>query len=198
MMASMAKKREHDNRPHKPISYPGKTHFTKGLPLTDERKAEYVEELRKTGRATMARVKVGICGSTILAHRKKDEAFDKACIEAKELFCEEQIEAEIYRRGIEGVDEPVFGSQGPNAGTGVVGWVKKYDSRLLLEFAKRHMRKEYGTTHSNVEQRTEHSGEVRQGIGLDSLSKDSREDLRRILEREAQTDDGSTEAADSE
>lgn len=183
------------NRPHKPVTYSGDTYFTKNKRFTDKRKREFVEELRKLGRETMARVKVGVSAATVLRHKNDDPEFAASCEEAHRLFCEEQIDGEMHRRGIEGVQEAVYGKDA-NGNTSIIGWVTKYSDRMLSEYARRHMPSEYGTDRSVVEQRTHVTGEVKATIGLDQLSKESRADLRAILQREANDgrDDGTTEA----
>jgi hypothetical protein len=52
-----------------------------------------------------------------------DEAFEDGC---------DNLEVEAHRRAHDGVEEPVFGrGPGANAGTQVVGHVRKYSDRLL-------------------------------------------------------------------
>ena len=81
---------------------------------------------------------------------------------------------------MEGWDEPVFGSQGPGTGVGVVGWVRKYSDRLLIEQAKKHD-KRYNHTQRIEQQLTV---ENKPSLELEKLSPESRADLRKILERE--------------
>lgn len=151
------------------------------LPYTKDRKKEYCDILRATGQATTARVRVGISAMTEKAHRDKDPEYAADVKTAMGLFREEYVEAEIKRRGIEGVDVPVYGNNSDGEKV-IIGWHKKYSDPLLLAFAKRHMKEEYGDR-VRVEQKVSGSLAIKE-IGLDKLSRDSRDDLRKILERE--------------
>ena len=58
----------------------------------------------------------------------------KADVHAKMI---DELERELHRRAVEGVEEPVFGSLGCDAkgkslGTGIVGKVRKYSDTLLI------------------------------------------------------------------
>jgi len=70
--------------------------------------------------------------TTIFSWRKADAEFDARCVLALKTYCE-AVEAEIHRRAIEGVNEPVF-YQGE-----VVGHVTRYSDRMLELHAKRHI-----------------------------------------------------------
>lgn len=150
-----------------------------GYNFTPARKNKYLEELAKTGERVLARIAVGVSKRTEERHRSEDPAFRDAMDEA---LCQygSVISKEIHRRGIEGVQEPVYGNiGGQGGGTGVVGWVTRYSDRLLLTQAQRF---EPGYT---PKQKVEHSGSVKsEGLGLEHLSPESQDDLRRILERE--------------
>lgn len=150
-------------------------------PYSKDRKAEYCKILRATGQPTTARVHVGVSAMTEKRHRDNDPEYAADVQTAIALFREEYIEAEIKRRAVDGVDEPVFGNNSDGEKV-IVGWRKKYSDVLLLALAKRHMKDEYGDR-VKVEQKVSGSLAVKE-IGLDQLTRDSREDLRKILERE--------------
>lgn len=99
--------------------------------FTDHRKEQYLLELSRTGQIVASAYVVGVCKQTITNHRDKDVAFADAVLEAIDRY-RDSIDAEIRRRGVEGVEEPVF-YQGR-----VAGWVRKYSDALLIEHAKAH------------------------------------------------------------
>lgn len=99
----------------------------------DERaKARYLELFSRSGQQSSCAYQVGVTTATIQAHTRKDPEFKAACGEALNRY-RERIDGEIRRRGLEGVEEPVF-FQGI-----VVGWLRKYSDQLLLAHAKRHV-----------------------------------------------------------
>lgn len=144
------------------------------------RKNRWLKLLAECGEESLASAEVGVSPWTVRDHIKSDPLFREARDEAFRQHAS-LYSKEMKRRGLEGYSEPVFGSQGPGAGTGVVGYVTRYSDRLLLEQARR-FNKEYTPT-SKVEQSTTLKGSPT--LGLDRLTPESREDLRRILEREA-------------
>lgn len=90
-----------------------------------ELKQKFLEALLDVGGIEGAACKiVGINHATLIRHKDKDPEFAKAVEEHKALSAD-TIEAEAYRRAVQGVDEPVFFN-------GVtVGHVKRYSDRLL-------------------------------------------------------------------
>jgi hypothetical protein len=108
----------------------------------------YLEAFRQTGIHGLACRRVGISRSTPFKwlDRHPDgpgtqpgmtfaEEWDEAGKEATDV-----LESEALRRGVQGVEEPVFGNlrgkEGENFGTGVVGHVRKYDTALLIFLMK--------------------------------------------------------------
>jgi hypothetical protein len=145
------------------------------LPFTQERKNKYLTVLQATGEKVLARHEVGVCRATVDVHRKGDPEFRDDEAEAMRLY-RSSLSKEIHRRGVEGVDEPIYW-QGA-----IVGWTKKYSDRLLIEHVRRH------NPAYRERVRTEHSGSV--DLGLTDLSKldpVSRDLMRQILEREAKS-----------
>ena len=76
---------------------------------------------------------------------KADHAAFQAALPKAERLAGDLIEAELVRRAVEGVDEPVF-QQGR-----LVGFVRKYSDRLLELAAK-------GTLPEKYRERFEHTG----------------------------------------
>lgn len=147
--------------------------------FTPERKKRYLAVLEKTGERVLARADVGVGKTTVYEHRANDEAFRDAEDEALRMHAA-VYSTEMKRRAVEGYQEPVYGSKGPREGMSVIGWITKYSDRLLLELARRY-EPEY-TPKTKIES-TSHV--TQDSLGLEDLSPESREDLRRILEREA-------------
>lgn len=140
--------------------------------FTASRREKYLAILRDTGEPATARDEVGICYGTIVEHRRKTPGFRDDEEESLRQY-RATIGKEIHRRAIEGVDEPVF-----YLGE-VAGYVRKYSDRLLIEHAKRHV-PEY-----REKIKIDQTGTLTVGMAdLGSLSEESRNDLRRILERE--------------
>lgn len=150
-----------------------------GFAFTPARKKAYLDSLAKHGETVLARVEVGISKRTEERHRAEDPLFRDAMDEALRKYGA-VVSKEIHRRGIEGVQEPVYGNiGGQGGGTGVIGWVTRYSDRLLLTQAQR-FQADY-----TPKQKVEHTGSIKsEGLGLEDLSPESQDDLRRILERE--------------
>jgi len=106
--------------------------------LTDDQIQAYLDEVARTGLLMRSAAVADVSYQTIKRNREEHDEFEAAVQEALDVY-RETIEAEIHRRGMEGVETPVFGSLGANAGTGVVGHVRKYSDKLLELHAKRHI-----------------------------------------------------------
>ena len=109
-----------------------------GSRLTPEQLQAYLDEVARTGLLIKSAKVAGSSYMTVKRVREESDEFEERVQEALDLY-REAIEAEIHRRGMEGVETPVFGSLGANAGTGVVGHVRKYSDKLLELHAKRHI-----------------------------------------------------------
>ena len=99
-------------------------------------KLRFVAALEKTGIVGLAAKAAGVSRQTVYSHIKKDEdfaaEFDRAIEDSADL-----LEAEAVRRAVAGVEEPVFGKlEGANAGTGVVGSIRRYSDTLLIFMLK--------------------------------------------------------------
>lgn len=152
------------------------------IPLTDERKALFLCELSRHGiyaraaRASSPHSKTGAVYS-FRDEETRDPEFAQQVQEALEQ-ARAEVEMEIHRRSVDGVSEDVYGTNGV-----VLGTRKRYSDKLLALRAQSMMPDRYAArTVAHVEQTT--TVKVRPSLGLDQLSQESRDDLRRILERE--------------
>lgn len=165
------------NGKNKPDVFPEGDYRSLGAAFTAERKNRYLDKLRETGERSLARAAVCVSKGTVQRHRSEDPIFraaeDEARVQHAAVYSQE-----MFRRGVTGIQKPVYGSQGPQMGVGVVGWVTEYSDRLLMEQARR-FEAEY-TPKTKVETTSISST----ALGLSDLSPESQDDLRRILERE--------------
>jgi hypothetical protein len=101
-----------------------------------ERKATFLTALEAHGMVTTAARAAAITSHTVHEHRKADEAFAQAWVQAYAAYCD-RLEMEAYRRAVEGVDEPVY------QGGELAGVVRKYSDALLTLKLKRHRPEQY-------------------------------------------------------
>ena len=109
--------------------------------LTDERKAIFLEHLGTYGIVGLACEAASPgCGpnrsrTTFYEARGRDPEFaaewDAALERAEDLILQE-----MYRRGVTGVTEDVYGSMGQGMGTGVVGQKQVYSDKLLELYSR--------------------------------------------------------------
>lgn len=92
-------------------------------------KKQFLEHFAGTGNITESATAVGIRRRVVYEWQERDDEFCLAFREA-EIQATETMEAEARRRGMLGVDEPVF-HQGE-----VVGSIKKYSDTLLIFLLK--------------------------------------------------------------
>ena len=111
---------------------PGRT----GHNVTAETKAAFLAKLAETGNASEAAESVGFARKTMYRHRDSDEEFDTGWIAAQEEAYD-KLEREAWRRGVEGVDEPVF-YQGE-----VCGHVRRYSDNMLGTLLRGNRPKKY-------------------------------------------------------
>src|SRR3546814_20151837 len=106
--------------------------MSNGIPLTPERKAAFLAELARHGiavRAARAASPQSAQGalSTFKNERQRDPEFAAAWEEALET-ARAEVDPAIYRRPVEGYDEPVYAGKYP---TQVVGTLRQSSHRLL-------------------------------------------------------------------
>ena len=80
---------------------------TRPPPFTDERKAQFLTALERTGLKAKSAQEVGVCKYTITTHIARDRAFAQQVEHVLALHAD-RVAAEVYRRGVEGIDEPVY------------------------------------------------------------------------------------------
>ncbi len=99
--------------------------------FTPEKKLQFLEFLATSGNVTGSAKRVGVSTRTTYDHRAADPEFssqwDDAIREATDA-----LEAEVRRRGHDGVEEPVF-YQGQQVAT-----IRKYSDVLLIFLLKAH------------------------------------------------------------
>lgn len=83
----------------------------------------------------------GISRALLFEWKRDDRSFSARWAEAIDISIE-KAEAELYRRGVLGWREPVFGKT-PDGVTGVVGAITKYSDRALELFMKAKRPSEY-------------------------------------------------------
>lgn len=97
--------------------------------FTEERQDTFLDNLATTGNLEASAAAVGINPRTAYAWMQKSDEFREQVNQARAQAMT-QIEREIARRGINGVQQPVY-YQGE-----VVGQVTQYSDRLLLALAR--------------------------------------------------------------
>jgi len=124
----------------------------------------FLVALARTGNVTMAARAAGVSRRHVMEVRKRDTVFALAWEDAIEEAAD-LLEAEVHRRAVEGVDEPVYGrryAQNEETGRsyqisdGQVGSIKRYSDTLLIFHLKGTRPQKY---RDNVQQ--EHSGTVK-------------------------------------
>ena len=107
----------------------------KHIRFDDILKRRFLKAFAETGRLMPSAHSVGIARHTIYKHRKLDPVFNLAYDEAIATF-RDNLEREMYRRGVEGWDEPIIGGRNRDQ---VVCTVKKYSDKMLSMLAIKHI-----------------------------------------------------------
>ena len=141
--------------------------------FTPEARAAAVRAMALTGNRSASADAAGVCLSTIEAYLANDEEFKDQMVHAKSQYVA-MLEAEATRRAVEGWDEDRMGAGG------ILYTVKKFSDPLLLHMLKKKAPEEHGDS-MKIDQTTKVEG----SLGLHQLSRESREQLRQILERES-------------
>jgi hypothetical protein len=129
----------------------------------------FLTELAARGVIKDACAVAGVSRQAAYKARERSATFaaqwDQAIEEAADV-----MEREAFRRAVEGVEKPVFGSLGAKMGAGVVGHIQEYSDTLLIFLLK-------GIRPEKYRERTDvrHSGKV----DVSTLSDD---ELRAIVE----------------
>lgn len=162
--------------------YPRGDYRCLGTNFTPARKNAFLDIIREEGLTAIACREIGVSPNTVSRHRSEDPLFRDAMDEAFRQHAAIYVK-EMRRRGVEGVSKPIYGSQGPGAGSGVVGWVTEYSDRLLLELARKYDPELRSAPKVEVNN-TVNTAPKGEGLRVEDLSPESRADLKRILERE--------------
>jgi hypothetical protein len=153
------------------------------IPVTSKRKELFLRELSRHGiyaraaRAASPHSKTGAVYS-FRDTEARDPEFAQQVQEALEQ-ARAEVEHEIHRRSVEGIDEPVYGTNGV-----VLGTRKRYSDKLLALRAQSMMPTLYAARSVAQIEQTTTVIKARPSLGLDQLSPESRKQLRAILERE--------------
>jgi hypothetical protein len=89
----------------------------------------FLESLARTGVITKSCHQAGVNPTTVLRLRRSNPKFERACIEAERRFTD-RAERELFRRAIDGVEEPIY------QGGKLVGTKLVYSDSLLLAVVK--------------------------------------------------------------
>ena len=151
--------------------------------LTAKRKAEFITSLSRHGvliRAARDASPNSLTGAlqTFKDEATRDPVFRQQMAEAIEA-ADGDLLVELHRRAVEGTSDPVFGANGQQ-----VGSKRRYSDRLLIEKLRSRFPQDFAQRSvAEVTQQTTVRARI-EPLGLDSLSPESRRELRRILERE--------------
>jgi hypothetical protein len=104
--------------------------------LPDLRQRLYLEALAEIPRLGRAAKKAGVSGIQAMAWRRKDQVFAQAFEVAYRMGLE-RAEGELWRRGIEGVEKPVY-QQGK-----LVGTVREFDTTAAMFMLRGAMPEKY-------------------------------------------------------
>jgi hypothetical protein len=110
-----------------------------------ERQQQFLEYLAETGNVSRAAKLVGSSTARVYAMRHNDPAFRQGWDEAEEIAAD-RLEAEAWRRAVEGVDEPAVNAGRlvrDEAGNAVM--VRRYSDMLLLALLKAHRPAKFNT-----------------------------------------------------
>jgi len=108
------------------------------LRITRRRQQRFLEMFAETGNVSVSAEAAGISRSGVYVHRGSDDAFAKAWEEAAQVAAD-KLEAEAWRRGVDGVAEPLV-----SAGRLVCGedgkplFIQRYSDQLLVTLLRAH------------------------------------------------------------
>jgi len=110
----------------------------KKLRLTRDRQQRFVEALAETGNVTAAVRVAGTSRTRAYELRKTDEAFAAAWDEAEQIAAD-KLEAETWRRAVEGVEEPlVSGGKLVRDDNDQPIAIRRYSDQLLIALLRAH------------------------------------------------------------
>ena len=98
----------------------------------DKCAARFLANYAMTGRKGDSAIAAGISYSTVRAWEVTDDGFQALILDAHEEFVN-RLEREMYRRGVEGVEEPVYAGKDGD----LVGYQTKFSDKLLELLVKK-------------------------------------------------------------
>ena len=107
----------------------------------------FLDALRVKGNVRESCAVANISRAVAYEARATDEAFAAAWANALDEAAD-VMEAEAWRRGVEGVDEPVYGRVGKDR-DGEIGTVRKYSDSMLALLLKAHKPEKYRERHEH-------------------------------------------------
>jgi len=124
-----------------------------GIPSKKDR---FLDAFAALGNITAAAKMAGCNRQAHYNWMKEDPEYPRRFADAK-AQANDRIDGEIIRRGMYGIDEPVFrtayNKDGKPVGTEIVGYIRRYSDQLLIAAAKANMPEKYRERH-------EHSGQI--------------------------------------
>ena len=126
----------------------------------------FLAALRQRGNIRASCEAAGVARTTVYFRRANDPPFAAAMSEAIEDAADD-LEAEAWRRAVEGCTRPVYGSGGAGVGTVQVGEITEYSDALMVLLLKAHKPGKY---RENV--KVEHGGHVEVTVSANELSDD--------------------------
>ena len=135
--------------------------------LTEQNKDKLLEQLSRTGNLSASAASVGVTRFAVYKAIERDQDFGERIALAREKACN-VLENEMYRRGVEGYDEPIF-YQGEE-----VGSVRRYSDKLLQLLARANMGDRYSekqnvTIDTNVTVEHSAKGKLARLLGIDDI-----------------------------
>ena len=112
----------------------------------DKAAARYLAFYAMTGRKADSAKAAGVSYSVVNHWQVNDEEFGELCLEAHETWLN-TLEREAFRRGVEGVLEPVVAGKDPE----IVTYIRKYSDKLLEMLMKKADPTGYGNRDSSVQ-----------------------------------------------
>ena len=111
--------------------------------LVGRRKQLFLEALAARGNMTAAAHAAGVSRACAYLNRQNDDTFAKAWEEAEEIAAD-RLEAEAWRRGVEGVEEPVISlGKVVEGADGEPLMIRRYSDTVLLALLRAHRPEKY-------------------------------------------------------
>lgn len=120
-------------------------------------KSKFLEAFRRHGNVSWAARESGVPHRTLVYKWRDDDAEFAQEFASAEIDATETLEAEAFRRGHDGVEEPVF-HQGE-----ICGAVKKYSDTLLIVMLKARAPEKYRERYD-----MKHGGKVDHNVTMDA------------------------------